>query len=62
MKDNSKNERIDTIRMKDIVSQMEQVQPPKPVAKMPKAPQTETTKAAPAIEKEIQKFYGRGRR
>ena len=39
----------------DIVSQMEQVAPPKPVARMPKAPQTETAKAAPAIEKEIQK-------
>ena len=39
----------------DIVSQMEQVVPPKPVARMPKAPQTETAKTAPSIEKEIQK-------
>lgn len=39
----------------DIQSQMEEVQPPKPVARMPKAPQTETAKAAPSIDKEIQK-------
>ncbi len=40
---------------RDRVSQMEEVQPPKPVARMPKAPETETAKTAPSIEKEIQK-------
>ena len=39
----------------DIQSQMEEVQPLKPAARMPKAPQTETAKAAPSIDKEIQK-------
>ena len=39
----------------NIQSQMEEVAPPKPVARMSKAPQTETAKAAPSIEKEIQK-------
>ncbi len=39
----------------DISSQMEKVEPPKPVARMPKAPQTETAKTAPSIDKEIQK-------
>ena len=33
----------------------EQVQPPKPTVRMPKAPQTETAKEAPSIDKEIQK-------
>ena len=39
----------------DINVQVENVTPQKPVARMPKAPQTETEKAAPSIEKEIQK-------
>ena len=43
------------VEEQDIQSQMEDVVPPKPVARIPKAPQTETAKAAPSIEIEIQK-------